>query len=131
MWGNANLPFGDYDPRLSPDGSKLVFERLLNDSSIHGNYDIFIVNSDGTGETRLTYTGYSQGLASWSHSGDKIVYIVAAIGTEGKYDMYIMNYDGTDSRNITPDYFPSNFLCHSPIFSPDDSEILFIGEWWE
>jgi Tol biopolymer transport system component len=131
QWGNANLPFGDYDPRFSPDGSKLAFERLLNDSSIHGNYDIFVVNADGTGETRLTDSGYSQGLASWSHSGDKIVYIVAAIGSEGKYDIHIMNSDGTDSRNITPDYFPSNFLCHSPIFSLDDSKIFFIGEWWE
>ncbi len=24
-WGQANLPFGDYDPRWSPDGSKLLF----------------------------------------------------------------------------------------------------------
>jgi len=89
------------------------------------------VNYDGTVETRLTYTGYSQGLASWSRSGDKIVYIVAAMGTEGKYDIHVMNSDGTNSRNITPDYFPSNFLCHSPIFSPDDSKIFFLGEWWE
>ncbi len=28
QWGNANLPAGDYDPRLSSDGSKVVFERL-------------------------------------------------------------------------------------------------------
>jgi Tol biopolymer transport system component len=131
QWGNANLPFGDYDPRLSPDGSKVVFERLLNDTSPHGNYDIFVINSDGAEETRLTSTGYSQGLASWSHSGEKIVYIVAAIGTEGRYDIYLMNSDGTSNRNITPDYFPADFLCHSPVFSLDDSIIFFIGEWWD
>lgn len=131
QWGNANLPFGDYDPRLSPDGTKIVFERLEDDSSPHGNYNIYVINSDGTGEARLTNNGYSQGIASWSHSGDKIVYLVAAIDSEGKYDIFMMNADGTDNHNITPDYFPVTFLCHSPIFSKNDSKIFFIGEWWE
>jgi len=131
QWGNANLPFGDYDPRLSPDGSKVVFERLWGDSTQHGNYDLYVVNSDGTGEVRLTETGYSQGLAAWSHSGGKLVYLVGAIEGEGKYDLYVMNFDGTDNRNITPDYFPGAFLCHPSIFSKDDSRVYFIGEWWE
>lgn len=131
VWGNANLPFGDYDPRLSSDLSQIVFERLEDDSSPHGNYNIYVINSDGSGEIPLTNTGYSQGLASWSHSGDKIVYLVTAIGTEGKYDIYSMNSDGTENINITPGYFPDNFLCYSPLFSIDDLEIYFIGEWWE
>ena len=130
-WGNANLPFGDYDPRLSPDGSKVVFERLWDDSTQHGNYDLYVVNSDGTEEVRLTESGYSQGLAAWSHSGDELVYLVAAIDGEGKYDIYLMDSDGTDVRNITPDYFPGEFLCHSPNFSQDDAKMYFIGEWWE
>jgi len=27
-WGTANLPVGDYDPRLSPDAERIAFERL-------------------------------------------------------------------------------------------------------
>jgi len=131
QWGKANLPFGDYDPRLSPDGTKIVFERMDDDSSPHGNYNIYVINADGSGEIRLTDSGYSQGFANWSHSGDKMVYLVAAIGSEGKYDIYIMNSDGTDNHNVTPGYFPAIFLCHSPIFSIDDSQIFFVGEWWE
>ena len=131
QWGNANLPFGDYDPRLSPDGQKIVFSRLENDSSSHGNYNFFIINIDGSGETRLTNTGYSQGLSSWSYLGNKIVFIVAAIDDLGKYDIYSMNSDGTNNRDITPDYFPNDFLCRSAVFSNDDSVIYFIGEWWE
>jgi len=130
MWGNANLPFGDYDPRISPDGSRIVFERLCDDTSPHGNYNIYSVNSDGSGEIALTTTGYSQGFASWSHSGELIAYIVAAIGNEGMYDIWVMNYDGSNNRNITPDYFPRGFLCHTPVFSEDDSRIFFIGQWW-
>jgi len=71
------------------------------------------------------------GLTSWSYSGDKIVFIVAAIDDLGKYDIYIMNSDGTNNRDITPDYFPNDFLCHSAVFSNDDSAIYFVGEWWE
>ncbi|MCD1295098.1 hypothetical protein CUJ83_08820 [Methanocella sp. CWC-04] len=131
LWGKANLPAGDYDPRLDPSGTKIVFERLENTSSTHGNYNLFTINIDGSGEKRLTDTGYSQGLASWSNSGDKIVYTVAAINDEGKYDAYMINSDGTDNRNITPSYFPPEFLVYSPIFSKDDTKIYFIGQWWE
>ncbi len=130
-WGNANLPFGDYDPRLSPDGSRIVFERLEGDDSPHGNYNLFIINSDGSGETRMTDSGYAQGLASWSHSGDELIYIVSAIGESGQFDIYIINADGSGNRNITPDYFPPLFLVHEAIFSVDDSSIFFIGEWWK
>jgi Tol biopolymer transport system component len=131
QWGSANLPIGDYDPRLNPSDTKVVFERLVNTDSVHGNYDIFTINVDGSGESRLTNTGYSQGLASWSHAGDKIVYVVAAINDQGKYDAYMMNADGTDNHDITPAYFPPDLLIHSPVFSKDDSKIYFIGQWWE
>ncbi len=129
QWGSANVPIGDYDPRLRSDGAKIVFERLEDPNSLHGNYNLFVVNVDGAGETRLTDTGYTQGLANWSHDGKKIAYVVAAIGNEGKYDMYIVNADGTGNHNATPDYFPANLLCYSPVFSKDDSRIYFIGQW--
>jgi Tol biopolymer transport system component len=130
-WGKANLPKGDYDPRISHDGKKVVFERLEDANVTNGGYNLFMVNTDRSEEKRLTENGYSQGLASWSHSGAKIVYIIAAINGEGKYDIYTMNADGTNNRNITPAYFPIDFLCYTPIFSADDSNIFFIGRWWK
>ncbi len=130
-WGRANLPFGDYDPRLSPDGTRIVFERLEGDTSPHGNYNLFVVNADGTGETRLTANGYAQGLAGWSHAGDRIVFVVAAVNGAGRFDLYVMNADGTGSRDITPRFFPPAFLVHSAVFSKDDSKVYFIGEWWQ
>lgn len=130
-WGKANLPFGDYDPRLSPDGKTIVFERLEDDTSAHGNYNFFSIRADGTGEKRLTSNGYSQGTANWSPSGEKMVFIVAAIGDAGKYDIYTMHADGSNMSNVTPDYFPEDFLCHAAVYSPDGSRIFFIGEWWQ
>jgi Tol biopolymer transport system component len=131
QWGQANLPIGDYDRRLRPDAAKIIFERLEDPSTTYGGYNIFTVNSDGTQEMRLTNNNYSQGLASWSHSGDKLVYVVSAVDNEGKYDMYMMEADGSNNHNATPEYFASNFLCYSPIFSMDDSEIYFVGQWYE
>jgi Tol biopolymer transport system component len=130
-WGAANLPFGDYDPRISPDGTKVVYERLVGDGTPYGEYDFFSLNLGTMEEIRLTTTGFSQGLASWSHTGEQLVYIVSAIGDTGKYDIYIMNADGTDSHNVTPGYFPAQFLCHWAVFANDDNDIYFIGEWWE
>ncbi len=73
-WGNANLPFGDYDPNIHPDANKIIFERLENDSSSHGNYNIFSINLDGTEEARLTDNFYTQGFPTWSNSGEKILF---------------------------------------------------------
>lgn len=129
-WGNAVLPFGDYDPRIRLDGEVLVFSRLVDDATRHGNYDIYRIDVDGSQERALTTTGYTQGLSKWSHKGDKILISVSAIGEEGQYHIYMMNPDGTEYQNVTSD-FPAGFLCHSPIFSLDDSAIYFVGEWWE
>jgi TolB protein len=130
-WGDAVLPFGDYDPRLSNDGKRIIFERLVDDNTEHGNYDLFTINPDGTDLKQITKTGYTQGLANWSKDSLKILYLVSAMGNTGMYDMFLISSNGEDNQNITPAYFPDNFLCHNPIFSPDESEVIFIGEWWE
>jgi len=131
QWGNANLPFGDYDPRLRPDGSKVVFSRLIGDDSPHGNYDLFIMDLDGSNQVNLTNTGYSQGLSSWSASGDKLLYILSAKGEQGLYDLYSIKPDGAENHLINPDNLPQDLLIHSAKYGGDDSIIYFIGQWWK
>jgi Tol biopolymer transport system component len=128
-WGAANLPFGDYDPRLNSDASKIVFERLVSDESVHGNYEVCTINLDSSGETCLTNNGYSQGMADYSPDNSKIAYLVAAINETGVYRAYIMNSDGTSNHDIAPNYFPAGFLMHAPKFRTSN-EVLFIGEYW-
>ena len=131
VWGNANLPIGDYDPRFNSDGSKVVFERMDDVSQLNGGYNIYTISLGGSGETQLTNTTYSQGFPNWSSTDSQIVYIVAAISGVGKYDLYMMNADGTNNINITPDYFPPEFLCHNALFSSDDAKIYFVGQWFQ
>jgi TolB protein len=130
-WGDANLPYGDYDPRISPDGSQVVFERLVDADSPHGGYDLFLIDLKTSQETRLTNVGYSLGLADWSPDGSQLVFIVSAVEGEGRYDLYLINADGSGLRDITPEYYPSNFLCRWVEFSADGKALYFVGEWWE
>jgi len=130
-WGVANLPIGDYDPRFNSDGSRVVFDRLVDTSQQNGGYNIYTINLGGTGETQLTSTTYAQGFPNWSSANIQIAYIVAAISGAGKYDMYLMNADGTNNRTITPSYFPAEFLCHNAVFSNDDAKVYFVGQWYQ
>jgi len=130
-WGNAVLPFGDYDPRISPDGSLVVFERMVDDSSPHGNYDLYVIGIDGTGEYAVTDLGWTLGIARWSSDGERLIFQVSAVGEEGKYDVYSINVDGSGLTDLTGDLYPAGFLVHNPIYSVDNSLIYFIGQWWD
>ena len=129
--GNANLPFGDYDPRLDPTGTLICFDRMVHDQSTSGNWNFYTINTDGTGEAAITDTGWQQFMAEWSHRGDQLLFTVASMGGEGLFDMYIMNPDGSDLTNITPPDWPAELLCTHGVFNHDDSIIYFTGEWWE
>jgi Tol biopolymer transport system component len=75
-------------------------------------YDIYTMNPDGTGQTRLTNTGADSPAFSKDHS--KIAYV-----NEKDVQVYVMNADGTNQHQITTagGYFPA--------FSPDGSKITF------
>ncbi len=129
--GNANLPLGDYDPRLNPSSTVICFDRMVDDQSTSGNYDFYTINVNGTDEKAITDTGWQQFMAEWSQDGDQLLFTVASKGGGGLYDMYTMNPDGSDLKNITPADWPAEFLCSHGVYSYDNSKIYFVGEWWE
>ncbi|MDY6835701.1 MAG: hypothetical protein SVY53_12960 [Chloroflexota bacterium] len=129
--GDADLPFGDYDPRLNPAGTVISFDRMVDDQNPSGNWNFYTISIDGNEEAALTDTSWQQFIAEWSQEGDKLLFTVAAKGGDGIYDMYTMNPDGSDLSNITPTDWPAEFLCSHGIYSQDDSMIYFVGEWWE
>ncbi len=52
--GVTQLSSGDFtddDPAWSPDGKQIAFQ-----STRDGHEEIYIINADGTGPTRLTFT---------------------------------------------------------------------------
>ena len=75
---------------LSP---KIAFESFRD-----GNYEIYVMNADGSGQTRLTNNGATDVWPSWSPDGSQILF--SSGQTVTGLDLYVMNADGTNMRKI-------------------------------
>ena len=91
-------------PSFSPDGSRIVFESSLekapNGMTPPPGADICTIALDGSDYRCLTHEpDVYEGHASWSPSGDSIVFHSLR---HGRYkEIYIMAADGTDRRRLT------------------------------
>jgi WD40 repeat protein len=109
--------FGDSrSPRWSPDGTKIAFSR-----SVGGNLDIYVMNADASGVTRLTTDPAEDESPAWSPDGARLAFYSSR---DGDPEIYTMNADGTDQTRITtkPGY------DWSPDWSPDGSRIAYSHE---
>ncbi|MCL5773828.1 MAG: hypothetical protein M1536_05550, partial [Firmicutes bacterium] len=96
------------------------------DSDRDGNLEIYIMNADGTNQTRLTNNPRNDYLPSFSADGKKIAFTaVLAYGINDLYvminDLYVMNSDGTGVVDITNTWVYNGY----PRFSPVGSKIVF------
>ena len=107
-------------PHWSPNGSKIVYKSALN-----GHHNVWTMNSDGTGQTQLTFDtdglDYINNGPDWSPDGSKIVF---ARRTGGIYNIWLMNTDGSSQIQLTNN--PSNE--GHPCFSPDGNSIVYTGD---
>ena len=77
----------------SPDGSRLVFQSFLEN-----NIDIFIVNADGTGFIQLTYDPADDEFPTWSGDGTHIAF---QSERNGSPQIFVMDADGSDVIQLT------------------------------
>lgn len=86
---------GDTRPRYSPDGSRIVFQ-----SGRDGQSEIYVMNADGTGQTRLTNNPASDTAPAWSPDGSKILFTTLR-DDPNKPALYLMNADGGNPTKVT------------------------------
>ena len=88
--------------RWSPDGQRIVFTRFLDPSAGGTDFELFVINSDGTGLTQITSNGaFRTTDADWSPDGQWMVLATQDLTGLGFYDLYVMRSDGTDIVRLT------------------------------
>ena len=103
----------DLFPVWSPDGRRIAF-----DSDRDGNWEIYVMNADGSGVTRLTDNDAADGFPAWSPDGRRITF---DSDRDGNWEIYVMNADGSGVARLTDNGAADGF----PAWSPDGRRIAF------
>ena len=124
----------DAEAGFSPDGGKIVFsstrsaygndlteeEKKLRDVDLSYFGEIYIMNADGSGQTRLTRSPGYDGGPFFSPDGQRIVW--RRFNKAGSVaEIHTMKLDGSDLRKITS--FKS--MSWAPYFHPSGEYIIF------
>ncbi|HKJ27369.1 MAG TPA: protein kinase, partial [Anaerolineales bacterium] len=128
------LPTDTLEPTITPTaspeptplgmGGKIAFISR-RDGSLYDQ--IYVMDSDGSNVTQLTFDETHKSWPMWSPDGTQILYV--GDGGRGLYnnslglDIWVMGADGSDQTNLTQ--FPSG--DEDPTWSPDGSKIVWIS----
>lgn len=88
-------------PRFSPDGKEIVFSSWLDQ-----RFDLFRINSDGTGLSRLTKNFGSNEDPTYSNDGEFIAFSSQRVlsRTKATHNIYVMDKDGEILGPITKNF---------------------------
>ena len=107
----------DQRPNFSPDGTRLLFDS--NRNSPNGLRNLYMINLNGTNETRLT--DYYEFAGRFSPDGTQIAYMGRTLPDTGWNQVFVMNADGSNRVALTNTASPNQ----NPSFSLDGSLIAF------
>ena len=75
----------DTRPAWSPDNKRIAFT-----SNREGNYDIYVIDADGTNERQVTTNTEKDDFAIW-HPNGRQIFVVSE--RNGKNDLFLVNVD--------------------------------------
>ena len=91
-------------PSFSPDGQRIAFNYGPVDANGNAHLDLYVINADGTGLTRLTHDGRSQA-PKWSPDGTRLAFARQSKLT-GALVVTTMRADGTGAKiALTSDFW--------------------------
>jgi dipeptidyl aminopeptidase/acylaminoacyl peptidase len=119
----TQLTFGDNDdayPSWSPSGDRIAF---ASGRGGKGNYDLFIINADGSGLLQLTDTPEDEIEPVWSPDGAQIAYIEITLDELGLQErrLHLISVSSGISEQLT--YGPGNDWY--PDWSPGGRYLAF------
>jgi len=88
----------EWHPDVSPDGSQIVFM-----SDRDGNFEIYVMNIDGSNQRRLTNNDLDDWYPSWSPDSSEILFSSFRSHQKKDKDIYVINKDGSSLKNFIPD----------------------------
>jgi len=92
-----------------------------------GDFDIWVMNADGSDQRRLTDNNAMDHSPAWSPDGRQIVFMS---NRDGNDEVYVMNADGSNVRRLTQTSDASESF---PAWSPNGKQISFdsdrSGDW--
>jgi Tol biopolymer transport system component len=113
----TNTPdFEEKQPTWSADGAKIAFY-----TTAHGLWQLYTINKDGTGATRLMTSSGNDYFPAWSPDGTKIAFTT---DRDGNSEIYVVNADGTNATRLTTNAATDL----QPAWSPDGTQIAFTSD---
>jgi Tol biopolymer transport system component len=120
----AGVPEGVREVDWSPDGRRLVLSVVVEP----GYDDLYLINLDGSGLTRLTNTpDVNETGPAWSPDGKRIAFSANSHGGQGPYwemNIYVINADGSGLARVTSGPGSES----GPAWSPDGTQIAFTSD---
>jgi TolB protein len=110
----TSTAFDELTPIWSPDGSQVAF--AANDD---GDFDIYVMDSDGGNRRRLTDNDVADYVPRWSPDGSTIAFDSGLPGND-HWEVYVINVDGTNLRRVTNTLAPATAI--NPVWRPDPAQ---------
>ncbi len=95
--------------------NQIVFASLRD-----GNYEVYIMNADGSNQTRLANNTSADFNPAWSPDGTRIAF---TSNRDGNYEIYVMNADGKGQTRLTTNTVDDFY----PTWSPDGTRIALLS----
>lgn len=114
--GLTLLPFSVHHVLAkAPTHPKIAFN-----SSRNGNAEIYVMDTDGRQQVRLTQHPDADFQPAWSPTGEQILFVS---NRDGVSDLYLMDADGENVQKI----FRNGSFRQQPSWSPDGKQIAYLG----
>lgn len=97
-----------------------VIGKIAFASDRDGNFEIYSMDADGGGQTRLTENSGEDFSPTWSPDGTRLAFVS---NRDGNTEIYVMNADGTGQTRLTNNTAGDI----SPVWSPNGLQIGFVS----